>query len=508
MSRITSISLSCLPLLVLGLATLSPAGCKRDPGKATGKGISSNLADAGKGMCDPSNHEKPFIIEWDATDMSSFESYAANDMVMVHYEGCSLRVVDTCRDDDISGKFGTYKPVEWTSGSLEALNIADENTLYAKLPLGQATLGGRVRSGEKFKMEYFVAGTRTATRSKVYTGDLSQVDGCEDVTHFVYAYNLGAFALGSVQNLEADAKVSVFGFGGGAEKKSSRQADKKGGDLGTCKSDSATEISGCKVPIRLNLRKLTDGDNPKEEEDRVEDTDASLNAAAALEAKLDLKGEAGERVQSAMRHMNAGDGQKCLAELDKHDKLEPKKKSTDPSSGLGIYRSSCLMISGKCKAGKELLRKTYEKMQNAAFSTPEQIDRGVEAQASMYCQGGDMSKRDKVLAAIQDLTQGAYMGKKDKAFCMKAYKTIRDLGPKIKPKDEDDNQISGTLKALFNTAATCFVKADECKSGLKVYIEAFPPVATEHFKTEKEKNDFLKEQFLKDNTFKRCKGKL
>ncbi|MGB1275692.1 MAG: hypothetical protein ACPG77_08070, partial [Nannocystaceae bacterium] len=201
MKRIRTFSLSCLPLVVVGLATLGPSACKRDPGSGAGKGISGGLEDAGKGMCDPSNHDKPFIIEWDATDMSSFESYAANDMVMVHYEGCSLRVVDTCRNDDIPGSFGTYKPVEWTSGSLEALNIADENTLYAKLPLGQATLGGRVRSGEKFKMEYFVAGTRTATRSKVYAGDLGKEDGCEDVTHFVYAYNLGAFALGSVKTL-------------------------------------------------------------------------------------------------------------------------------------------------------------------------------------------------------------------------------------------------------------------------------------------------------------------
>jgi hypothetical protein len=32
---------------------------------------------AGQNRCNPKNHERPFIIEWDATDMSSFESRAA-----------------------------------------------------------------------------------------------------------------------------------------------------------------------------------------------------------------------------------------------------------------------------------------------------------------------------------------------------------------------------------------------------------------------------------------------
>ena len=29
---------------------------------------------AGNNKCNPKNHNRPFIIEWDATDMSSFES--------------------------------------------------------------------------------------------------------------------------------------------------------------------------------------------------------------------------------------------------------------------------------------------------------------------------------------------------------------------------------------------------------------------------------------------------
>ncbi len=39
----------------------------------------------------------PLIIEWDATDMSSFQGFTSDDVVLVKYEGCSLQVLDGCR---------------------------------------------------------------------------------------------------------------------------------------------------------------------------------------------------------------------------------------------------------------------------------------------------------------------------------------------------------------------------------------------------------------------------
>ena len=129
--------------------------------------------------------------------MSSFESRAANDVVFVRYEGCDLQIVDGCSSDSVRGSFGSYKPVEWTSGSVESLDINNDGDLYAKLPLGAASLGGRVDGGEKFHMEYFVSGTRSATRESIHRGDIARVAACKNATHFVYAYNLGAFALGS-----------------------------------------------------------------------------------------------------------------------------------------------------------------------------------------------------------------------------------------------------------------------------------------------------------------------
>ncbi|HFE46381.1 MAG TPA: hypothetical protein ENJ18_12950 [Nannocystis exedens] len=492
-------------LLSLPLAAVS---CKSVPGKSgTRESGQSRLMDdsfAAKNACNPNNHKRPFIIEWDATDMSSFESYAANDVVIVRYEGCHLEVLDECRNDSIRGEQGAYKPVEWTSGSLEKLEIASEGELYAKLPLGEATLGGRVRGGEKFSMEYYVAGTRNASRDAVYRADIDDNPGCEDATHFVYGYNLGAFALGSVEDSSIDVGGSIYGFGAGGNTSKSRKADKKGGDLGVCQSDSATEVNGCKAPIRLSLRKIREGEDPKKGEMSAPETDASLNAAGQIGAKIEMSDEAQARYDSATLKMNSKDGNGCLAELDGHDVLDPKHQSTDAKSGLGLLRAQCLMLAGKCRAGKVLARKSLE-VTMAATMGPEQIDKGVDAQVMMYCQG-KMQPRDAVIKALFDLQQGAYITKKKPAECASSYKTIKKLKGKVKPKDEDDTQIIGIDRTLWVMAPGCFAKAGDCERAWKAFTENYPQEGLKNIKDADERKKTQLASF--ESMVGKCKGKI
>jgi hypothetical protein len=450
-----------------GGMSLPGASGKRESGQ-------SKLMDqtfAGKNKCSPENHDRPFIVEWDATDMSSFESYAANDVVVVQYEGCNLKVLDRCRNDSVRGSLGAYKAVEWTSGSLEKIQISDEGELYAKLPLGVASLGGRVHAGEKFRMEYYVAGTRTASRDAVFMSDLAALPGCEGATHFVYAYNLGAFALGSVSEVNASVDASLYGFGAGGRKKSSQTADKQGGSLSTCKSDTATEVSGCKVPIRLTLRSVKGGENPENVAKQAPDTPESLNAAGKVAQKLDMSEEARAHFDSALQKMNSRDGKGCLAELDEHDKRDAKHQSTDPKSQIGHVRGQCLMLAGKCDAGKELVRKSLE--QHASMGD-ESVDNAVEGYVSLYCQGGNMSARDQLLRALRELQDGAYVNKKEKAACLSAYQTVKKLAPQVKPKDDEDIILINGPKNVYATAPNCIARAGDCELAWKVFQEAYP----------------------------------
>lgn len=468
-------------------------------------GQSNLMADsfAGKNACNPENHLRPFIIEWDATDMSSFEQHAANDIVFVQYEGCSLRVLDECRNESIRGEQGAYKPTEWTSGSLETLDVNNSAELYAKLPLGQATLGGRVEGGEKFHMEYYVAGTRTASRDAVYKSDLEGKYGCDKATHFVYGYNLGAFALGSSKSLTASAGGSAFGFGAGGSETRASSAEKKGGKLAVCDSDSAKEIEGCKAPIRLTLRDIRPGENPEKTAMAAPDTPESVTAAAIVNSKIELSEEAQARIEAAQRKIAAKDGPGCIKELDAYDKLNPKKKSTDPKVPYAMYRGQCLMMAGKCDAGKVLTRKYFEQ---TGSMMPEQLDRYAESLGSMYCQG-KLSDRDTMLKAIMELQKGAYQGDIGAKACNDAYATIVKLRDKVKPKDEEDTQISTAKTHSHHSAAACLGRAGDCKAALKVYMDAELKNDWAAKMTDKAQRDTLiKNNF--ESSVQKCKGKV
>ncbi|MFO0634441.1 MAG: hypothetical protein U0168_16470 [Nannocystaceae bacterium] len=457
-------------LLVCANACSLAAHTKAD--RASGQSNLMAQSFAGKNACNPENHLRPFIIEWDATDMSSFEQHAANDIVFVHYEGCELRVLDECRNESIRGEAGAYKPAEWTSGSLETLDINNEAELYAKLPLGHATLGGRVNGGEKFHMEYYVAGTRTATRDAVYEKDLAGKYGCDKATHFVYGYNLGAFALASDKNIKAEVGGSAFGFGAGASETRSSSAEKKGGKLNVCDSESAKEVEGCKAPIRLTLRQIRPGENPEKTAMKSDDNDAALNAAGLVNAKVEMSEEARAHFESAQRKMAAGDGRGCLTELDAHDKLDAKHKSDDPRSSFGYLRGQCLMLAGKCDAGKVLIRKSAEQSNNALMG-PEQIDGMVQQFTNLYCQG-KLDDRDSLLKAITTISMGVHNSKGGVKACKESLATILKLKTKVKPKDAEDNQLLSLDGNLPAYVAGCFGRAGDCTAARKLMIEHMP----------------------------------
>ena len=179
---------------------------------------------------------------------------------------------------------------------------------------------------------------------------------------------------------------------------------------------------------------------------------------------------AGEHADAARVKASARDGAGCLAELDRHDKLDPRHLSTDPKqSYVAFLRAQCLMLSGKCTAGRDLLRKSQQMTQG--MSAPEQIDKLVDVIAGTYCEGGDMTPRDRFLRARMDLTNGAWTTKKDAAFCSRAYKTMWSLRGVVVPRDDDDTLVKDPLLFLLTAAPSCLARAGDCDAAFATYKE-------------------------------------
>ena len=496
------VCVSALAIGVLACANKPKQAGSRESGQSRLMGQTF----AGQNQCNPTNHLRPFIIEWDATDMSSFESYAANDIVFVRYEGCTLTVLDECRNDSIRGSQGAYKPPEWTSGSLEKIDISNEGELYANLPLGSASLGGRVAGGEAFHMEYYVAGTRSATRSAVHRADIANNPACADATHFVYAYNLGAFALGSKQKLQTEVGGSFYGFGAGGKSDSKRSAEKQGGDLGTCKSDSATEVLGCKAPIRLTLREIKAGQSAEQQAMEKPDDAESLTAAVVIDTKLQMSEQARAHLEAAKAKAQSGDGKGCLEELDRHDKVDPKQDSQDPKSKYSAPRAQCLLMVGKCDAGRDLARKSFSNMYEKEWGA-EHVDKMVEALVAQHCQGGQLGDRDKLLRAVTALEKGALVSKQTVAHCDEHMKTFDKLVGKVKPKDADDDRINNLRTYIVAIGPGCFAKAGDCKKAWTAFKRLQPAAMPQLYEKmdEAQKEQSLRSSFESINAT--CKGK-
>jgi hypothetical protein len=421
---------------------------------------------AGKNRCNAKDHDRPFIIEWDATDSSSFESRASGDVVFVRYTDCELEIVDQCSIDSVRGSFGSYRPVEWTSGSVESIEIADEGDLFAKLPLGAAALEARVQGGEKFALEYFVAGTRMATRDTIDRTTLSRVEACKRATHFVYSYNLGAFALLSRTSAKGSLGGTVMGVGAGGSRSSKQKADKSAGLIGSCRGASAKEVETCKAPIRLTLRAISDGAPAAE----LPETPRTKSLAAELKATTEKEKRAVEHARSAQMKANAKDGPGCLAELDAHDKLDPRPSalSTNVEHPHSQLRAKCLMLAGQCPAGKILMRKAVEKQLDV--SGPGQVDYVVDHMAATTCRGNDLSDADKLGRAANELNAAAVTAK-DVAYCKERIRTIETLLPSAPASGERTNAEA----SLLNNGPACLGRAGDCNAAWAQYEKGTRP---------------------------------
>ena len=451
------------------------SACASGGAGPNGKGKLYDQTAAGQSKCGSTGDDRPFIIDWDATDQSSFQAQTQNDIAFVHYEGCQLKVLYGCRDDSVKGAFGSYKTIEWTSGGVETIDIHDEGELYAKLPLGALSLSGKVAGGEKLHMEYYVSGKRTATRDKITRGDLAKNPACATATHYVYAFNLGAFALASASSLSTEVNGSYFGFGGGGSKSSGVAADKKGGELAACTRDESKESDKCKVPIRLALRPIVDGEADATIAAKAPETDAALSLAGQLKATTDAEKKALEHLETAKQKKAAKDGKSCVAELDQHDQLDPRPggMSTNASASVAAkLRAECLMIGGDCASGKALFRKVNAAETGASAAD---VEKATEDSAMVNCQGGaagKMSERDQFIQAIENLQNGWLKSKETPAFCKANYDVAMKLRKSVKPKDDTDWHVpTQPLGVLVSIAPGCFGHAGDCDTAYKVYVE-------------------------------------
>jgi hypothetical protein len=191
------------------------------------------------------SHEQPLVTEWPASYKARLEALLQGGAVAVEYSGCDLRIVDRCR---LSGAYAWKK----TTLSTDTTDIQDEDDLYAKLPLGAASLSGQLRTSGTLHVQTTVSGQLQLV-GKAAEDETSGAE-CARATHLVTALSIGAFRLvaGGEAKGSAGAEMGNTGVGGSTAQR--RSILRAAGDADSCERATPDEPSPeCRSPIQIFL---------------------------------------------------------------------------------------------------------------------------------------------------------------------------------------------------------------------------------------------------------------
>jgi hypothetical protein len=235
---------------VLAVALTLPqlAGCSGAPSGAGGpRPPEWNPSDETKCKVAKSQ-SRPLIVEWPSSDRVALESTMKDGLAAVRAVGCEVEVLSHCR---VPGRYG-YRG---TSKESDAVSIFNEDDLYANLPLGAASLSGKLRSSGSLSVSMAVVGRYVVEEGNPGSGPLQGQD-CERATHYISAVSVGAFTLAAGGAQEAGGGVDLKVVGGGARTASKREELKSGGNVASCEAASRKDTEppeGCGALLRIEL---------------------------------------------------------------------------------------------------------------------------------------------------------------------------------------------------------------------------------------------------------------
>jgi hypothetical protein len=193
-------------------------------------------------------HENPLVTEWPAPEKANLEARLREGTVVVAYAGCTMRLLPQCR---ATGKYLWRR----TTSASDRIEIHDADDLYAKLPLGAASLEGELKRSGRLAVQTTVAGQLDL--EDFDPNSLSRDGSCLGATHVLGALSVGAFKLmsGGGASLRGGASTPFGNAGGESQREESLLREAGSPDKCDASTDAAADI-GCASPIQVFLRPL------------------------------------------------------------------------------------------------------------------------------------------------------------------------------------------------------------------------------------------------------------
>lgn len=186
--------------------------------------------------------QSPLVTEWPASEKAHLESLLQTGAVAVAYNGCELRLLETCHP---AGDYTFHR----TSLASDTIEITSVDDLYAKLPLGAAALEAKLASSGRLAIDTTAVGQLRLDGA----AELPDTPDCREATHVVRALSVGAFDMRAGGETAASGGVDVGPAAvGGARRRTSRRL-RAAGDPEVCPRTGDEPHPGCRAPLQLFL---------------------------------------------------------------------------------------------------------------------------------------------------------------------------------------------------------------------------------------------------------------
>ena len=265
--------------LVCALALISLAACRK--GNLAGQTAQSSaptLDAARPNRCGYANHaSKPLVVDWPAAERAALESRAMQGPVAVHWEGCEIEVLTTCNG------VGDYA-YSGLNPKQETVRIKNADELYANLPVGAASLEGKLERFGSLEVDMTVIGRKEADHYHFPREELA--GRCAEATHVVTGLTVGAFTFFAGQGAAIGGSAKVGNAGAGVESSSSSELLNTDGDIEACREATQDDFEpppGCGSLLRVELVPVDEGNGAMQ--------DSSPSAAQPIESDTSVRPE-------------------------------------------------------------------------------------------------------------------------------------------------------------------------------------------------------------------------
>lgn len=246
--RFMRVSFLRLSLFAAGVIALT--GCASTP--AGDLATTPGMGDVPTAKClGTKNKNKPFLVDWHASDRGDLETAARNNLVVVKYDGCQLHVMSHC---EAAGNYN-YLPFQ---PKQDRIRITDANQLYTNVPMGAAKLEAKLAQSGELGVDTTLVGKYRADRVRFDLKDLT--GSCDGATHVVAGMTIGAFEFFARAKARVAGGVSVSIAGAGGDSKAEREVISRDGDRKRCAEATGEDVAppeGCSSLVRLEVLPIT-----------------------------------------------------------------------------------------------------------------------------------------------------------------------------------------------------------------------------------------------------------